>query len=51
MKVDEVNETGNTAMHYAALNGKEEIVQLLFEHKASAKIKNGIGRAPIEDAL
>ena len=24
---------------------------MLLEYKASAKIKNGIGRAPIEDAL
>ena len=50
-KIDELNDSGNTALHYASLNGMKEVVELLLEYKANAKIKNGIGRAPIEDAL
>ena len=45
------NDTGNTAIHYAALNGKEEIVKLLLAAGADVNVKNEFGRLPIEDAL
>ena len=45
------NDTGNTPLHYAAFNGKKEIVEMLIEAKADANIKNDFERAPIEDAL
>ena len=51
VNVDQTNDSGNTPLHYASLNGKKELVKLLLEFKASAKVKNLIGRAPIEDAL
>ena len=46
-----LNESGNTALHYAALNGKKEIVQILIEKKADSNLKNEFGRIPLEDAL
>ena len=46
-----VNDSGNTAMHYSALNGHKELAILLIDKKADANIKNEFGRIALEDAL
>ena len=50
------NEGGNTPLHWAALNGKEEICNLLIKgsksgKKANPNAKNEFNRQPIEEAL
>ena len=38
-------------MHWAALNGRKEIVLLLLESKADPNMKNDFGKIPLEDGL
>ena len=45
------NASKNTPLHWAALNGKKEIVQLLLDSKADPNIKNEFHRIPLEDAI
>ena len=46
-----MNDSGNTALHYAALIGHSNVVQLLLEAKADANIQNHLNHIPLEDAL
>jgi hypothetical protein len=49
--VNKQNKAGNTALHWAALNGKFDAVKMLFEHGADLTIKNERGRDAILEAL
>lgn len=49
--VNKQNETGNTALHWASLNGKLEVVELLCdEFEADPFIKNSFGHDSIYEA-
>ena len=41
---------GNTAAHYAASNGKKDIVMYLVDHGANVSMRNKQGRTPFEEA-
>lgn len=46
--VNAVNNTGNSALHYAAQNGNERIVEYLMGKGANTDVKNKQGRTPGE---
>ena len=46
--VNAVNNTGNSALHYAAQNGNERMVEYLMGKGAKTDIKNKQGRTPVE---
>ena len=49
--VNETNETGNTALHWASLNGKLDIVEVLCdEYEADPFIRNNFGHDSIFEA-
>lgn len=46
--VDEANEHGNTALHWAALGGHLDAVKLLMEHAASPALANESNYVPLD---
>lgn len=44
------NEQGNTALHWAALNGNLEVVEILVKNGGDCKIKNNVNISPIYEA-
>jgi hypothetical protein len=46
--VNAVNSRNLTALHYAARNGNDEVIQLLVLHGARLDIKDRIGRTPLD---
>lgn len=49
--INEVNETGNTALHWASLNGKLDVVRLLCDqYEADPFIRNKFGHDAIFEA-
>lgn len=46
-----VNASGNTPLHWAALNGHETIVEALIAKGASKEIKNDFGQTPFQVAF
>ncbi|KAJ9076860.1 hypothetical protein DSO57_1022179 [Entomophthora muscae] len=48
--VNQVNEAGNTALHWAALNGSLEVAKLLVGAGANVLLKNQIGRTSFYEA-
>lgn len=51
VSVDHANKSGNTALHWAALNGHAECVQLLLARGACVEAKNCFGQTPFDEAL
>jgi ankyrin repeat protein len=49
-KVNAVNDSGNTALHYAALTGSARIVEFLAANGAALDIKNKQGKAALDMA-
>ena len=55
--INKPNKSGNTPLHWAALNGNKAIVELLCSQKNGEKLvvntsaKNDFGRIPMEEAL
>jgi uncharacterized protein len=49
-KVNAVNDSGNTAIHYAALTGAARIVEFLAANGAALDIKNKQGKTPLDMA-
>jgi ankyrin repeat protein len=49
--INKQNKAGNTALHWAALNGKLDAVKILFKYGADLTIKNERGRDAILEAL
>jgi ankyrin repeat protein len=49
--VNEVNPAGDTALHIAASNGQDTIVQFLADHGAQLDMKNKRGQTPLALAL
>jgi ankyrin repeat protein len=47
-KVNAANDSGNTALHYAALNGSARGVEFLAANGASLDLKNKQGKTPLE---
>lgn len=45
------NQSSNTPLHWAALNGRVSIVEFLLEQKADPNVKNEFDRIPFEEAL
>lgn len=45
------NSEGNTALHWACLNGHKHVVQYLMDKGASAAVVNTAGRTPVDEAL
>jgi ankyrin repeat protein len=45
--VNTKNDQGNTALHWAALNGHYEVVEALVKNGADCKIKNNNNISPI----
>ena len=50
INIDEVQNSGSTALHGAAFYGQELIVQLLIEHGINTKIKNNNGSTAADEA-
>ncbi|CAO3697353.1 unnamed protein product [Rhizopus stolonifer] len=48
--VDVQNEQGNTALHWAALNGHYEVVEALVKAGSDCTIKNVMNHSPIYEA-
>lgn len=46
--LDDVNEHGNTGLHWAALGGHLEVVKLLLEHKATPALANEQNYVPLD---
>lgn len=46
-----VNQKGNTALHWAALTGKLDVVQLLLTAGANPNAVNDTGATPIDEAI
>ncbi len=44
------NSNGNSAIHWASLNGHPNCVQLLIDHGAIVTEQNGFGRTPFDEA-
>jgi uncharacterized protein len=49
-QVNAVNDTGSTALHYAALTGAVRIVEFLAANGAALDVKNKLGKTPLEIA-
>lgn len=49
--VNEIQHTGNTALHYAANYGQLEVVKLLLNYGANTNIKNYFGHLPKDEAI
>jgi ankyrin repeat protein len=47
-KIDEKDNEGNTALLFAAMNGKLETAKWLLEHGASLQEKNEQGKTAVE---
>ena len=45
--IDAQNDLGNTALHYAAYNRRDLIVQFLIDHGAKLEVKNIYGETPL----
>ena len=48
INVNTEDEGGNTALHFASLNGKKDIVKILLENKANPNATNNKSQKPIE---
>lgn len=46
-QIDELDSTGNTALHYAAYMRHDSVVQLLADRGASLHVKNKFGETPL----
>lgn len=49
--VDVCNNQGNTALHWACINGHEEVVRVLMENSAEPSKLNEFERTPVDEAL
>jgi ankyrin repeat protein/catechol 2,3-dioxygenase-like lactoylglutathione lyase family enzyme len=49
--VNEADPQGNTALHYAAQRGEDDVVRLLVSHGAKLNLPNKQGRTPLDLAL
>jgi ankyrin repeat protein len=49
--VDLCNSEGNSALHWACINGHEEAVRLLMEKNAEPSKLNSFDRTPVDEAL
>ena len=48
--VNAKNKVGGTHLHFAALEGRKEIVELLIAKGADVNAKDGTGRSPLDSA-
>jgi ankyrin repeat protein len=48
LDIDQTGDMGCTALHYAKLNGKDDVANFLLSHGASTSIRNDFGRLPGE---
>lgn len=48
---DSKNESGNTPMHWASLNGHSESVKLLLQTGCDYKNENSFGFTPVDEAI
>lgn len=48
MQVNDVDQYGNTPLHYAALDGRKETITTLLNHHADCKIENKWGQTPLQ---
>ena len=46
--VDSVDELGMAALRWAAVDNRTDVIEVLLKHDASANIKDGYGRTPID---
>ena len=46
-----LNKSKNTPLHWAALNGRSEIIYILLEAGADPNLKNEFDHVPLEEAL
>ena len=51
VSVTHANANGNTALHWAALNGHTEVVDILIAHKADVFAKNIFGKTAFDEAF
>lgn len=49
--VDVCNNQGNSALHWACVNGHDEVVRLLMENSAEPSKLNEFERTPVDEAL
>ncbi|KAH9365460.1 hypothetical protein HPB48_008912 [Haemaphysalis longicornis] len=49
-KVDVANETGQTALHYAASKGHLDVARVLLEHHADINAQDSYGSTPLHRA-
>lgn len=49
--VDVCNSQGNSALHWACMNGHEEVVRILMENSAEPSKLNEFERTPVDEAL
>ena len=50
ININDVQNTGSTALHGAAYYGQELVIQLLIEHGINTKIKNNFGHTAADEA-
>jgi uncharacterized protein YoaH (UPF0181 family) len=48
--VNAANDQGQTAMHFAALTGREKVIEFLYENGAKLDVKDKRGRTPYDVA-
>ncbi len=51
LELDSVSDDGNTALHYAAINGNHEVCAMLINSGANTDIKNKQGRTAYDEAV
>lgn len=51
LQVNDIDEHGNTPLHYAALDGRKETITALLNHHADCKIQNKWGQTPLQLAI
>lgn len=51
LQINDVDEHGNTPLHFAALDGRKETITALLNHQADCKIQNQWGQTPLQLAI